>query len=75
VLSIKNRSGINIYYYFKALAFVLRNQKLIVDERRKVFRKYNARYFLKKGYTLTLKTSIGWLLKRRKTILEYLNPV
>jgi len=69
-LSVKNRSGINIYYYFKALAFVLKNQKHIVDERRKVFRKYNARYFLKKGYILTLKTSIGWLLKRRKTILE-----
>jgi hypothetical protein len=69
-LSVKNRSGINIYYYFKALTFVLRYQKHIVDERRKVFRKYNARYFLKKGYILTLKTSIGWLLKRRKTILE-----
>jgi len=69
-LSVKNRSGINIYYYFKALTSILRNQKHIVDERKKVFRKYNARYFLKKGYILTLKTSIGWLLKRRKTILE-----
>lgn len=70
VLSVKNRSGINIYYYFKALTSVLRNRKHIVDERKKVFRKYSARYFLKKGYILSLKTSIGWLLKRRETILE-----
>jgi GT2 family glycosyltransferase len=70
MLSLKNRSGINIYYFFKALVFILNNRRHIVYERKKVCRKFNASYFLKKGYIITLRTSLAWLFKRRKIILE-----
>lgn len=72
ILSIENRTGVYLYYYIRALIFVLKNRKHIVSERRKIQRKYNAMYFLKNNYTLSIKISLAWLIKSRKIILDNL---
>jgi GT2 family glycosyltransferase len=69
-LSLKNRSSINLYYYLKALIFIMNARRHIISERAKVPRKLSTKHFLKKSYVLPLSTSLAWLLKRRKTILE-----
>lgn len=70
ILSLKNRSSLNLYHYFRALIFILNYHKHITFERAKVFRKFGARYFLRQGYILPLLTSFIWLFNRRKSILE-----
>lgn len=68
MLSIKNRSAMNLYYYFKALTFVLNKSEHVAYERGKVLRKFGARSFQKKGYVISLSKSFFWLFKRRKSI-------
>ena len=70
LLSLKNRSAVNFYFYFKALTFVLSKRRHINSERGKVLRKFDARSFLRQGYILSLSESISLLLKRRNNILE-----
>jgi N-acetylglucosaminyl-diphospho-decaprenol L-rhamnosyltransferase len=70
MLSVKNRSALNLYYYCKALTFVLSNRRHVISERSNIFRKIGPRSFVKQGYTLPLLTSLAWLLKRRNDILE-----
>ncbi len=69
-LSLKNRSALNLYYYFRALAFILRNRNHIVSERAKVPRRFDPEVFLKLGYVLPLSKSLAWLIKRRNILFE-----
>jgi len=64
MLSLKNKSALNLYYYFKALTFILSRHSHVTFERSKALRKFEARYFIKQGYILPFWASISLLLKK-----------
>ncbi|MCW4047206.1 MAG: hypothetical protein NWE99_06555 [Candidatus Bathyarchaeota archaeon] len=70
LISLKTQSASNLYYYFKALIFILCRHKHIILERSKVRRSIGARSFLKQGYILSIPKSIALMLKRRKSVFE-----
>lgn len=69
-LSLNNKSAVNLYYYFKALTFILSHHSHITSERSKVLRKFDARYFIEQGYILPFWLSIRLMLTRRKSFSE-----
>ena len=70
MLSRKNKSAINLYYYFKALTFILSRHSHITSERSKVLRKFGATYFIEQGYILSFWSSMRLMLKRRSNFIE-----
>lgn len=70
LLSLRNKSALNLYYYFKALIFILSRHNHIILERSKVSRKFKARYYIKQGSILTFWSSMRLMLKRRNNFSE-----
>ena len=70
LISLKTKNGVHLIYFLNAIVFIFSNHKHIAIQREKVVRKYNLRYFLKKGYIIPISTSISWLIRRRKMIFE-----
>lgn len=70
MFSVKNKSALNLYYYFKALTFILSRHSHITSERSKVLRKFEARYFIEQGCIIPFWSSINLWLKRRNRISE-----
>jgi len=70
-LSLWRKSALYVYYYFRAIIFILRSHKYVVSERARVIRKLNPREFIKRGYVIPILISLAWLFHARSKILNH----